>query len=99
MIRDYQPRQYGQYTLNESGHQLLLTTRLAGCRVVKKLNCRKSNCLVQLEISRRIVTIQLGRDDPFFEESTRQLEVSGRDGKIKTSMNTEVRKGYAAKKY
>ena len=54
---------------------------------------------MQLEISRRIVTIQLGRNDPSFEESLRQLEKSGRDGKIKTSMNTEVRKGYAAKKY
>ena len=52
---------------------------------------------MQLVISRQIVTIQLGRDDPSFEKSTRQLEVSGRDGKIKTSMNTKVPKGYAAK--
>ena len=53
---------------------------------------------MQLEIPRRIVTIQLGREDPSFEKSTRQLEVSGRDEKTKTSMNTEVPKGYAAKK-
>ena len=56
-----------------------------------------SNCLMQRQISRRIVTILLGRDNPSFEKSTRQLEVSGRDRKMKTSMNTEVTRGYAAK--
>ena len=67
-------------------------TRRMSTRKVKKgdkFNCRKSNCLVQMEIPRRIVRIQLGRDDPSFEKSTRQMEVSGRDAKIKTSMNSE----------
>ena len=57
-----------------------------------------SNCLMQRQISRRIVTILLGRDNPSFEKSTRQVEVSGRDRKMKTSMNTEFIRGYAAKK-
>ena len=48
------------------------------------------NCLVGLQISRRIVTIRLGPDDPSVEKSTRLLEVSGRDRKIKSSMSTEV---------
>ena len=42
----------------------------------------------KLQISRRIVTIRSGRDDPSVEKSTRLLEVSGRERKIKTSMNT-----------
>ena len=57
-----------------------------------------SNCLMQRQISRRIVTIRLGRDDPSFEKSSRQLEVSDRDRKMKTSMNTEVTRGYPAEK-
>ena len=57
-----------------------------------------SNCLMQGQISRRIVTILLGRDNPSFEKWTRQVEVSGGDRKMKTSMNTEVTRGYAAKK-
>ena len=49
-------------------------------------------------MSRRIVTIRSGRDDPSFEKSTRLLEVSGREGKIKTSMNTGITGGCAAQK-
>ena len=49
-------------------------------------------------MSRRIVTIRSGRDDPSFEKSTRLLEVSGCEGKIKTSMNTGITGGCAAQK-
>ena len=52
---------------------------------------------MQRQISRRIVTILLGRVNPSFDKSTRQVEVSGRDRKMNTSMNTEVTRGYAAK--
>ena len=41
----------------------------------------------KLKISRRIVTIRSGRDDPLVEKSTRLLEVSGRERKVKASMN------------
>ena len=39
----------------------------------------------EVQISLRIVTIRSGRDDPSVEKSTRLLEVSGRERKIKTS--------------
>ena len=45
-----------------------------------------NNSLGQLQISRRIVTIRSGRDDPSFEKSTRLLEVLSGETKIKTSM-------------
>ena len=49
-------------------------------------------------MSRRIVTIRSGLDDPSFEKSTRLLEVSGSEEKIKTSMNTGITGGCAAQK-
>ena len=57
-----------------------------------------SKCLMQRQISRRIVTILLARDNASFEKSAQQLEASVRDRKMKTSKNTEVTRGYAAKK-
>ena len=44
------------------------------------------------------MTIRSGRDDSSFEKSTRLLEVSGREGKIKTSMNTGITGGCTAQK-
>ena len=81
-----------QYTWTESGRQLLLTTRLTGCRVVKFKKevsfTAGSRTAWEAANIRRIVTIRSGRDDPSVEKSTRLMEVSGRERKIKTSMNT-----------
>ena len=57
---------------------------------------KKEVSLGKLQISRRIATSRSGRDDPSVEKSTRLLEVSGRERKIKTPMNTG---GCAAQKW
>ena len=50
----------------------------------------------EVELPRAAANISTDRDDPSFEKSTRLLEVSGREGKIKTSMNTGITGGCAA---